>query len=314
MYPPVPAGPPATGQGAARAPARLPQAGLLQAAPCPLSPPSTLAQEGPGLQPRTPRRHSPCGPQPGTGRCWLGRLRRPHLGPEPLAGPARLLPLLWTRTVSPPPGPGPCGASSHSLCGSFLAVEHMAGPWSRGVDLRSGVQELQASALTAAPPSPQMPVCSYFLKGICSNSDCPYSHVYVSRKAEVCTDFLKGYCPLGAKVSLQEPAALSSPSVRQCPSPFLSPREPEGGGLLNSGPGLGPGWVSSVPGAPRGSCPPAQPLMNGARLGGLQSGWALRKRRHRAGLGVGQGARSVQGWPFLPPGRDGVLTGVDRSP
>lgn len=48
---------------------------------------------------------------------------------------------------------------------------------------------------------PQMPVCSYFLKGVCSNSSCPYSHVYVSRKAEVCTDFLKGYCPLGAKVS-----------------------------------------------------------------------------------------------------------------
>ncbi|XP_058899228.1 zinc finger CCCH domain-containing protein 3 isoform X2 [Kogia breviceps] len=45
----------------------------------------------------------------------------------------------------------------------------------------------------------KMPVCSYFLKGICSNSNCPYSHVYVSRKAEVCTDFLKGYCPLGAK-------------------------------------------------------------------------------------------------------------------
>lgn len=45
----------------------------------------------------------------------------------------------------------------------------------------------------------KMPVCSYFLKGICSNSNCPYSHVYVSRKAEVCGDFLKGYCPLGAK-------------------------------------------------------------------------------------------------------------------
>ncbi|TMS20274.1 Zinc finger CCCH domain-containing protein 3, partial [Larimichthys crocea] len=30
----------------------------------------------------------------------------------------------------------------------------------------------------------KMPVCSYFLKGICNNSDCPYSHVYVSRKAE----------------------------------------------------------------------------------------------------------------------------------
>ncbi|XP_050564995.1 zinc finger CCCH domain-containing protein 3 isoform X6 [Cygnus atratus] len=45
----------------------------------------------------------------------------------------------------------------------------------------------------------KMPVCSYFLKGICSNSNCPYSHVYVSRKAEVCQDFLKGYCPMGEK-------------------------------------------------------------------------------------------------------------------
>lgn len=55
---------------------------------------------------------------------------------------------------------------------------------------------------TTVPPSlsPQMPVCSYFLKGICSNSSCPYSHVYVSRKAEVCAGFLKGYCPMGAKV------------------------------------------------------------------------------------------------------------------
>ncbi|XP_048385221.1 zinc finger CCCH domain-containing protein 3 [Stegostoma tigrinum] len=45
----------------------------------------------------------------------------------------------------------------------------------------------------------KMPVCSYYLRGICSNNTCPYSHVYVSRKAEVCRDFLKGYCPLGAK-------------------------------------------------------------------------------------------------------------------
>lgn len=51
--------------------------------------------------------------------------------------------------------------------------------------------------------SSQMPVCSYFLKGICNNSDCPYSHVYVSRKAEVCQDFVKGYCPEGEKVKTQ---------------------------------------------------------------------------------------------------------------
>ncbi|XP_037105224.1 zinc finger CCCH domain-containing protein 3 isoform X1 [Syngnathus acus] len=45
----------------------------------------------------------------------------------------------------------------------------------------------------------KMPVCSYFLKGICNNSECPYSHVYVSHKAKVCEDFVKGYCPQGEK-------------------------------------------------------------------------------------------------------------------
>lgn len=60
-----------------------------------------------------------------------------------------------------------------------------------------------------------MPVCSYFLKGVCSHSSCPYSHVYVSRKAEVCSDFLKGYCPLGAKVSSWGWAGSSAAPRRQ---------------------------------------------------------------------------------------------------
>lgn len=62
-----------------------------------------------------------------------------------------------------------------------------------------------------------MPVCSYFLKGICSNSNCPYSHVYVSRKAEVCQDFLKGYCPMGEKVK-SGPALGVSGRMRLCRS------------------------------------------------------------------------------------------------
>ncbi|KAJ8389016.1 hypothetical protein AAFF_G00124130 [Aldrovandia affinis] len=45
----------------------------------------------------------------------------------------------------------------------------------------------------------KMPVCSYFLKGICNNGSCPYSHVYVSRSAAVCQDFIRGYCPKGEK-------------------------------------------------------------------------------------------------------------------
>ncbi|XP_041255596.1 zinc finger CCCH domain-containing protein 3 isoform X2 [Onychostruthus taczanowskii] len=81
----------------------------------------------------------------------------------------------------------------------------------------------------------KMPVCSYYLKGICSNSNCPYSHVYVSRKAEVCQDFLKGYCPMGEKhchraVPRIEPISMcpcgSQPSCCSAPSPTSSKRAP----------------------------------------------------------------------------------------
>lgn len=86
--------------------------------------------------------------------------------------------------------------------------------------------------LPVASPSAlplQMPVCSYFLKGICSNSDCPYSHVYVSRKAEVCRDFLKGYCPLGAKVRPQAGvgswSSLCQPVWTPCGPDLTSPSQ-----------------------------------------------------------------------------------------
>lgn len=45
----------------------------------------------------------------------------------------------------------------------------------------------------------KMPVCSYFLKGLCHREACPYLHVNVNKDAEVCSDFVKGFCPLGEK-------------------------------------------------------------------------------------------------------------------
>ena len=47
-----------------------------------------------------------------------------------------------------------------------------------------------------------MPVCSFFLRGVCGRDECPYLHVSVGRDAEVCPDFIKGYCPRGEKVTL----------------------------------------------------------------------------------------------------------------
>jgi hypothetical protein len=48
-----------------------------------------------------------------------------------------------------------------------------------------------------------MPVCYHFLRGNCTNENCPYAHVKVNRNAEVCPDFLKGYCPRGSSCKLK---------------------------------------------------------------------------------------------------------------
>ena len=46
-----------------------------------------------------------------------------------------------------------------------------------------------------------MLTCAFFLRGICSRDNCPYLHVSVGRDANVCPDFLKGFCPKEEKVS-----------------------------------------------------------------------------------------------------------------
>lgn len=137
-----------------------------------------------------------------------------------------------------------------------------------GPCLRRGTEGGRGAALGLTASAPQMPVCSYFLKGVCSNSNCPYSHVYVSRKAEVCTDFLRGYCPLGAKVrglgwgapgpgppclgGLSSPPALA-PLLRGRPHPPWA-----------AGPGARGGASSPAQGPQHASLPPG-PQATGAR-------------------------------------------------
>ncbi|KAL0360284.1 UNVERIFIED_CONTAM: Zinc finger CCCH domain-containing protein 7 [Sesamum radiatum] len=43
----------------------------------------------------------------------------------------------------------------------------------------------------------RMQDCSYFLKGSCSNENCPYRHVNVNPDSTVCDSFLRGYCADG---------------------------------------------------------------------------------------------------------------------
>ncbi|OMO91233.1 Zinc finger, CCCH-type [Corchorus capsularis] len=43
----------------------------------------------------------------------------------------------------------------------------------------------------------RMPDCSYFLQGLCTNENCPYRHVHVTPNASTCEGFLRGYCADG---------------------------------------------------------------------------------------------------------------------
>ncbi|KAL3339736.1 hypothetical protein AABB24_028384 [Solanum stoloniferum] len=43
----------------------------------------------------------------------------------------------------------------------------------------------------------RMQDCSYFLQGICSNENCPYRHVNVNPNGSICEGFLRGYCADG---------------------------------------------------------------------------------------------------------------------
>lgn len=38
---------------------------------------------------------------------------------------------------------------------------------------------------------------------MCTKDNCPYSHVYVNPQADVCPDFIKGYCPNGKACKLK---------------------------------------------------------------------------------------------------------------
>ena len=56
-------------------------------------------------------------------------------------------------------------------------------------------------SLKVAPE--KMPVCKFFLEGVCVKDVCPYLHVKVSEKAKLCPDFLKGHCARGVECNLK---------------------------------------------------------------------------------------------------------------
>eukprot|EP01125_Pyxidicula_operculata_P002140 TRINITY_DN1207_c0_g1_i1.p1 TRINITY_DN1207_c0_g1~~TRINITY_DN1207_c0_g1_i1.p1 ORF type:complete len:183 (-),score=5.94 TRINITY_DN1207_c0_g1_i1:28-576(-) len=61
-----------------------------------------------------------------------------------------------------------------------------------------------------------MPVCVFFLKGVCTNPNCMYLHAKVNSNAALCPDFQKlGYCPRGPTCKLKhEKVRKSTPTER----------------------------------------------------------------------------------------------------
>lgn len=45
-----------------------------------------------------------------------------------------------------------------------------------------------------------MPVCKFFLRGVCTRVGCLYLHKKVSKNAQLCPDFIRGYCAAAENV------------------------------------------------------------------------------------------------------------------
>jgi hypothetical protein len=60
-----------------------------------------------------------------------------------------------------------------------------------------------------------MPVCSFFLDGLCSKEDCPYLHINYSPDTLICRPFLNGYCPRGAACPKQHLSRRMAQKLKQ---------------------------------------------------------------------------------------------------
>ncbi len=76
-----------------------------------------------------------------------------------------------------------------------------------------------------------MPSCKFFLEGLCARENCPYRHVKVNPNAEICPEYLRGFCSAGQECKRRhvsrcpqfERTGLCARG-RRCPYPHTSDR------------------------------------------------------------------------------------------
>ncbi|ESN93680.1 hypothetical protein HELRODRAFT_88438, partial [Helobdella robusta] len=66
----------------------------------------------------------------------------------------------------------------------------------------------------------KMPTCIHYLRGMCVRVNCPYNHVNVGQSAEICRDFLAGHCSMGDQCKKKH--ILVCPDFSQTGSCFLA--------------------------------------------------------------------------------------------
>mmetsp|Transcript_45078 Transcript_45078/g.111747 ORF Transcript_45078/g.111747 Transcript_45078/m.111747 type:complete len:299 (+) Transcript_45078:77-973(+) len=86
-------------------------------------------------------------------------------------------------------------ADKIALCRAFLAGRC---PASEGAARGRRVPGPGVCLLSHELTPERTPVCTYFLRGLCTDDACVYAHVAVSRSAPPCADFACGYCARGS--------------------------------------------------------------------------------------------------------------------
>ena len=94
---------------------------------------------------------------------------------------------------------GACDGKKESTAKGATGARGAGGGEEREYQAREGGREGEDVCLLSHELcKDKMPLCEFFLRGVCTTEDCPYVHVRHPEGTPRCAEFSKGYCPNGA--------------------------------------------------------------------------------------------------------------------